>query len=58
MRRIRAYIYSKATSKKTKNRLGLNLMLFPMDRLETADIDDMAIFLAEFLLLRKLQNEK
>lgn len=53
------YIFSKTTNKKTKNRLGSNPMMFPIDRLEAADIDEVEDFYwAEFLLLRKLQNEK
>ncbi|NHZ85204.1 MAG: acylneuraminate cytidylyltransferase family protein [Planctomycetia bacterium] len=52
------YIFSKTTNKKTKNRLGLNPMMFPMERLEAADIDDIEDFYwAEYLLLRKQKNE-
>lgn len=53
------YIFSKTTNRKTKNRLGSNPMMFPMERLEAVDIDDVADFYwAEFLLLRKLKNEE
>lgn len=53
------YIFSKTTNNKTKNRLGANPMMFPMDRLEAADIDEVEDFYwAEYLLLRKLKNEK
>ncbi|MCF6171898.1 MAG: acylneuraminate cytidylyltransferase family protein [Bacteroidales bacterium] len=52
------YLFSKTTNQKTKNRLGSNPMMFPMDRLEAVDIDDIEDFYwAEFLLLRKLQDE-
>jgi len=45
------YIFSRDTNRKTKNRLGSNPMMFPMDRLEAIDIDDMEDFYwAEFLL--------
>ncbi len=45
------YIFSKETNNKTKNRLGSNPMMFPMDSLEATDIDDMEDFYwAEFLL--------
>ena len=48
------YIFSRETNYKTKNRLGLNPMMFPMDRLESTDIDDMEDFYwAEYLLERK-----
>ena len=53
------YIFSRETNRKTKNRLGSNPMMFPMDRLEAIDIDDMEDFYwAEFLLERKLQHEQ
>ena len=53
------YIFSRETNRKTKNRLGSNPMMFPMDRLEAIDIDDMEdFFWAEFLLERKLQHEQ
>ena len=52
------YIFSKTTNRITKNRLGSNPMMFTMDRLEAADIDNMEDFYwAEFLLLRKLKDE-
>lgn len=53
------YIFSKATNKRTKNRLGSNPMMFPLNRLEAVDIDDIEDFYwAEFLLHRKIENEK
>ncbi len=51
------YIFSRETNAKTKNRLGAKPMMFPIDRLEATDIDDIEDFYwAEFLLERKLQN--
>ncbi len=53
------YIFSKETNKKTKNRLGSNPMMFPMNKLEAVDIDTMEDFyFAEYLLLQKMKNEK
>lgn len=53
------YIFSRETNLKTKTRLGSNPMMFPIDRLEAADIDDVEDFLwAEFLLERRLGNGK
>lgn len=53
------YIFSKTTNHATKNRLGSYPMMFPIDRLEAVDIDDIEDFYwAEFLLLRKLKDEK
>ena len=53
------YIFSRETNAKTQSRLGSNALMFPMDRLEAADIDDMEDFYwAEFLLKRRLANEK
>ena len=53
------YIFSRDTNVKTKNRLGSNPMMFPIERLEAVDIDDMEDFYwAEFLLERKLQHEQ
>lgn len=53
------YIFSKTTNNKTKNRLGSNPIMFPIDKLEAADIDEVEDFYwAEFLLLRKLQDAK
>lgn len=47
------YIFSKETNRKTKNRLGSNPMMFPMDSLEAADIDTVEDFYwAEYLLNR------
>ncbi len=51
------YIFSKETNRKIKNRLGSNPLMYPIERLEAADIDDMEDFYwAEFLLDRKLKN--
>lgn len=53
------YIFSKTTNLKTKNRLGSKPLMFPIDRLEAVDIDDIEDFYwAEFLLNRKNKNEK
>jgi len=53
------YIFSKETNHVVKNRLGANPLMFPIDRLEAADIDDMEDFYwAEFLLERKLKEEQ
>lgn len=50
------YIFSRLTNEKIKNRLGSNPMMFPINRLEAADIDDMEDFYwAEFLLQRNLK---
>lgn len=52
------YVFSKETNEKTKNRLGANPLMFPIDRLEAADIDDMEDFYwAEFLMERRLKGE-
>lgn len=51
------YIFSKETNYKTKSRLGSNAMMFEIDRLEAADIDDLEDFYwAEFLLKRKQEG--
>lgn len=48
------YIFSKETNKTVKNRLGSTPMMFPIDRLEAADIDDIDDFYwCEYLLQRK-----
>jgi CMP-N-acetylneuraminic acid synthetase len=47
------YLFSKRTNMKTGNRLGSNPMMFPMNRLEAVDIDDIEDFYwAEYLLNR------
>jgi CMP-N-acetylneuraminic acid synthetase len=52
------YIFSKETNERTNNRLGSNPMMFPMERLESVDIDTMEDFyFAEHLLLQKMKNE-
>ena len=52
------YLFSKETNLKTKNRLGIDPMMFPMDRLEAVDIDDIEDFYwAEYLLLKKQKHE-
>ncbi|MBK0380687.1 acylneuraminate cytidylyltransferase family protein [Mucilaginibacter segetis] len=51
------YIFSKTTNRKIQSRLGSNPMMFEIERLEAADIDDMEDFYwAEFLLKRKLEG--
>ncbi|QTE40242.1 acylneuraminate cytidylyltransferase family protein [Mucilaginibacter gossypii] len=51
------YIFSKETNHKIKNRLGSNPMMFPIERLEAADIDDLEDFYwTEFLLQRRIAN--
>jgi len=51
------YIFSRETNKRVKNRLGSNPMMYPINRLEAVDIDDMEDFYwAEFLIQRKLEN--
>jgi len=53
------YIFSRDTNVETQSRLGANPLMFSMDRLEAADIDDMEDFYwAEFLLLRRQANAK
>ena len=53
------YIFSRETNQKIKNRLGANPMMFPIHKLEAADIDEMEDFYwAEFLLNRRFHNEK
>jgi len=53
------YIFSRETNQKIKNRLGANPMMFPIHKLEAADIDEMEDFYwAEFLLHRRFHNEK
>ena len=52
------YIFSRDTNEKIQSRLGSNPLMFPIDRLEAADIDDMEDFYwAEFLMERKLKGE-
>ena len=49
------YIFSRETNYKVKNRLGSNPLMFPIDKLEAVDIDNMEDFYwCEFLLQRKL----
>lgn len=51
------YIFSKETNMQVKNRLGLRPMMFPIDKLEAVDIDNLEDFYwAEFLLKRKMHN--
>ncbi len=53
------YIFSRETNLRTKSRLGSTPLMFPIDRLEAADIDDMEDFYwAEFLLQRKYSHAK
>lgn len=52
------YIFSRQSFNKTGNRLGANPMLFPIDKLEAVDIDEMEDFVfAEYLMKRRLSNE-
>lgn len=45
------YIFSKETNQNTKNRLGENPLMYPINRLEAVDIDDIDDFYwAEYLL--------
>jgi CMP-N-acetylneuraminic acid synthetase len=45
------YIFSKETNEKIGNRLGSNPLMFPINKLEAVDIDNMEdLYLAEFLL--------
>ncbi|GHU63243.1 hypothetical protein FACS1894123_05630 [Bacteroidia bacterium] len=49
------YIFSRETNEKVKNRLGNNPLLYPINVLEAADIDNIEDFYwCEFLLNRKL----
>jgi N-acylneuraminate cytidylyltransferase len=51
------YIFSRQTNEKVKNRLGSNPLMFPIDRLEAGDIDNIEdFFWCEFLLKRKQEN--
>lgn len=51
------YIFSRETNEKIKNRLGSNPIMYPIDRLEAADIDDLEDFYwCEFLLNRKIEK--
>ena len=47
------YIFSKKTNQKVKNRLGSKSLMFPIDRFEATDIDDLEDFYwAEYLLTK------
>ena len=53
------YIFSKETNQKTKNRLGSKSLMFPIDRFEATDIDDLEDFYwAEYLLKQNMQYAK
>jgi CMP-N-acetylneuraminic acid synthetase len=52
------YIFSKSSFEKTKNRLGENPMLFPMDPIESIDIDDEQDFLLADYLLSRISDMK
>lgn len=53
------YIFSRDTNQKIKNRLGANPMMYPINKFEAADIDEMEDFYwAEFLLQRRFANEE
>jgi CMP-N-acetylneuraminic acid synthetase len=52
------YIFSRTSNLQTGNRLGNNPTMFPINRLEAVDIDDIEDFYwAEYLLSRKTMNE-
>ena len=52
------YIFSKDSFLKNKNRVGLTPKLFPINRFEAVDIDEMEDFIfAEFLMEKELNNE-
>ncbi|QKJ33191.1 acylneuraminate cytidylyltransferase family protein [Mucilaginibacter mali] len=49
------YIFSREANERTKSRMGSDPIMFPIDKLEAADIDDMEDFYwAEFLLNEKM----
>lgn len=51
------YIFSRETNERTQTRLGSTPMMYTIDRLEAADIDDMEDFYwAEFLMERRLKG--
>jgi len=51
------YIFSKKTFLKNKNRVGLKPKLFPIERLEAVDIDEMEDFIfAEYLMKKELKH--
>ena len=52
------YIFSKETNLKYENRLGSNPMMFPIDRLEAADIDEWEDFLWTEHLLNMRKDGK
>ena len=52
------YIFSKSSFKINKNRLGTNPMMFPMNRFEAVDIDDVEDFYWAEYLLNKRQYGK
>ena len=52
------YIFSRESFMKNHNRIGKNPFLFPMEKLESVDIDEMEDFVfAEYLMKKKLQND-
>jgi len=53
------YIFSKTTNMRHKNRIGSNPIMFPINKLEAVDIDEIEDFYwAEYLLSKKMQNEE
>ena len=52
------YLFSKTTNIKTGNRLGSKPMMYPMERLEAVDIDDIEDFYWAEYLLNKRQYDK
>jgi N-acylneuraminate cytidylyltransferase len=52
------YIFSKQTNLRFRNRLGSNPMMYPIDKLESVDIDTWDDFYwAEYLINRRIKNE-
>ncbi len=52
------YIFSRKSFNETGNRIGNNPMLFPIERLEAVDIDEIEDFVyAKYLMEKRLKNE-
>ena len=53
------YIFSRKSFVKNKNRIGQKPLLYPIDRIEAVDIDDMNDFIiAECIMKKRLNEEK
>ena len=53
------YIFSRESFFSNKNRIGKKPIMFPMERLESVDIDDMDDFVfAEHLMEKRLRDEQ